>query len=75
MITKMDWIVFGSQRDNKEDNYKCIVFGSLILALDDHHMIYFGCQKNNKEDGLQMDSIWISDVIYPKTIYLLSTTV
>ena len=28
--------------------------------------IYFGCQKNNKEDGLQMDSIWISDVIYPK---------
>ena len=57
-------------------DYKCIVFGSLILVLDDHlDWIVFGYQKDNKENGLQMDSSWIFDVIYLKAIQLLSTTV
>ena len=43
-------------------DYKWIVFGSLILALNDHlDWINFGYQRDNKEDGLQMDSTWISD--------------
>ena len=57
-------------------DYKWIVIGSLKLALHDHlNWTVFGYQKDNKENGLQMDSSSISDVIYPKTIYLLSTTV
>ena len=33
-------------------DYKCIVIGSLILALNDHlDWIFFGYQKDNKENG------------------------
>ena len=52
-------------------DYKWIVFGSLILAFDDHlDWIVFGYQKDNKEEGLQMDSIWFSDICFEWATWL-----